>query len=204
MFERIDDFSNVLSSLGNQKGDIVSVISLGTPETIYLIYAINKIGAIANLMIADIAPQELTENVKQTNSKILFILDKLDKKIGMSSYPIPTYSLNLYKSMTGIKKQLIKLSSKKNKSVKNLDKEFIHPVPCSINYNPESPAVIIYTSGTTGEVKGVLLSNRNINAIARMCFLSGKDYKPREKSLNSIPPFLALVSACSILHYILE
>lgn len=43
-FEQIDKIADALASFGVVGGDVISILSLGTPETIYLIYACNKIG----------------------------------------------------------------------------------------------------------------------------------------------------------------
>lgn len=50
LFLNINKVANSLLSLGVKKGEIVSVCSLNFPETVYLIYAINKVGAICNMI----------------------------------------------------------------------------------------------------------------------------------------------------------
>lgn len=48
LLEKIDDVASALLSLDINKGDIVSLCALNIPEFVYLLYALNKIGAISN------------------------------------------------------------------------------------------------------------------------------------------------------------
>ena len=48
LLEKIDAVACALRSLGINKGDIVSLCALNVPEFVYLLYALNKIGAVSN------------------------------------------------------------------------------------------------------------------------------------------------------------
>lgn len=194
-FENIDKLANNLSIAGIGKGDIVTILSLGTPETIYCIYALNKIGAIANLLTANISVSELESNLKKTKSKLLFILDKIAEKIGQFQYDIPVVLMSVADSMTGIQRLIVSMGTKRRKGYLSF-KEFCRDNTTVVYELAEphiehNPAVIVYTSGSTGTPKGVVLSNKNLNSEAIMCCLSGKDYKPSETFLNNVPPFFS-------------
>ena len=47
MFESINRYAKLLYSKGVRKGDLIGICTLNTPEAVYLIYALNKIGAVA-------------------------------------------------------------------------------------------------------------------------------------------------------------
>lgn len=47
LFETIDKMASALVNSGVERGDCISIMSLSMPETICLLYAINKIGAVA-------------------------------------------------------------------------------------------------------------------------------------------------------------
>ena len=49
-FENIDKVAKAFYEIGIRKGDIVTIASMHTPETIYIIYGLNKIGAVANMV----------------------------------------------------------------------------------------------------------------------------------------------------------
>ena len=50
MFNKIDECARALVGIGVKEGDTVGICAPTTPETVYLLYAINKIGAVANLI----------------------------------------------------------------------------------------------------------------------------------------------------------
>ncbi len=193
LFDNIHIAANAFTANGVKKNDIVTIISLNTPETIYDIYALNYIGATANLLGATITIQEIEDNVKTTNSKMVFILDKLLEKFSGLNLSVPTILLPLAESAGGISKFMMKISTKKNKSYKYYT-DFIKTADRTeicISNDDEAPAVIVYTSGTTGQPKGVVLNSYNLNAVAFDCSVSGKNYKANEKFLNILPPFFS-------------
>ena len=49
LFKKIDEVSKALVSFGVKQGDVVVINSVTLPQTIFLLYALNKIGAIADL-----------------------------------------------------------------------------------------------------------------------------------------------------------
>ena len=47
---KIDEASNSFRSYGIRKGDVVSILSANVPEALISFYALNKIGAVANML----------------------------------------------------------------------------------------------------------------------------------------------------------
>ena len=46
LFESIDKYEKLLYAKGVREGDFIGICTMNTPESIYLIYALNKMGAI--------------------------------------------------------------------------------------------------------------------------------------------------------------
>lgn len=192
MFEKIEKTANALAANGVKAGDIVSIISLNTPETVYCLYALNKIGAVANLILANITTNEIVESLNNTNSKLLIVLDKILEKLGDIECDIPVVVLSLGESAGGFVGFLMKLSAKRNRRYSTF-KNFISIERTEYKEatDANAPAIIVYTSGSTGTPKGVLLSNNNLNSCAWQCYLSGKNYQTHESFLNILPPFIS-------------
>lgn len=67
--------------LGVEKGDIVSICLPNFPEALYCVYALNKLGAIANMTHPLSSENELKEAVNSTNSKILVMCNQFYNKL---------------------------------------------------------------------------------------------------------------------------
>ena len=75
LFENIDKVAAALQANGVKKGDIVSVCTLTAPETIYLLYAINKVGAVSNWLGLTSPVQDLHNQLASTDSKLVFVVE---------------------------------------------------------------------------------------------------------------------------------
>lgn len=80
-FENISEVASALEKLGVKPGDIVTVCMINSPETIYLIFALNKIGAVANMVYGGSTIAELKKYIVNSNSNIVFTLDMFQDKI---------------------------------------------------------------------------------------------------------------------------
>ena len=73
-------------------------------------------------------------------------------------------------------------------------KEFMKLAKCCFyNYKVErsddDPAVILYSGGTTGTTKGIMLTNRNFNALAEQVIATNPMFSPGDKMLAAMPVF---------------
>jgi len=53
----------------------------------------------------------------------------------------------------------------------------------------EDPAVILYSGGTTGTTKGIVLTNRNFNALGQQVVATNPMFRPGDKMLAAMPIF---------------
>ena len=171
---KIDNMAKYFNYIGIKKGDIVTIMLPNIPEVLISLYALNKIGAIANMTHPLSAPEEIKETLNSTLSKYLIIYDarysKIEKFIDNMNmekviFISPSNSLSLAKkiifniSNIGKFKHYPKrdnfISYKKaydiGKKLPNIEK---------IHYGKNTPAVILHSGGTSGKSKNVVIQNR--------------------------------------------
>ena len=195
MFEMIDKTASALLSLGIKKGDIVTICSLSIPETVYSAYAINKIGAIVNFEYVSLSEKDFEKSFLETNSKVVITLPMFANKIfnaSKNTYIKKIIVTDLAESASGITKAVLKKKSKTDiiQSDKIVQwKDFVSSSNRRVKPEKSIHAVILHTGGTTGTPKGVLLENKNLNALALTHGNLGLEYKRMQKILHGIPPF---------------
>lgn len=113
LFENVYYTAKAFVSMGIEEGDIVTIMSMHTPETIYTIYALNYIGATANLVYMTLSENELIQSIENTKSKMLLVLDAVLEKITNSKIEIPVIVLPISNSMPFARKAGYLLTTKR-------------------------------------------------------------------------------------------
>ena len=76
LFKHIDECARALNSIGVKQGEIVTVALPSIPEALYIVYALNRIGAVANMIHPLAGEDEIVNYLNEVNSKIAIIFDK--------------------------------------------------------------------------------------------------------------------------------
>ena len=201
LLENINKVMNSLLAVGVRKGDIVTLAMANTPEMIYLFYALNRIGAISNVIDPRYSADEMKREINKVDSKYFITLQDCydaSREIIEETNVKKTVCLTAIESMP----LPIKIANKIKSNFKSLDsnsiswKEFIKNGKKIDNnnndvYENDMPITIVHTGGTTGEPKGVVLTNENFIAMANMHMYGGLEYEKNDKFLNILPPFIA-------------
>ena len=209
-YERVENVAKAFLNAGIGKGDIVSLLLANTPENVICLYALAKIGAVANMIDLRQKDAKLVHSINSSNSKMIIatdlFLENLDavsnqlitKNIVVASpfdsmpfplSPILKHLKGNYKAqnITPIKWNEFEKTGKKS----NLSTKYVA--------SPDDPVCIVHTSGTTGIPKGVVLTNKNFNAMVAEYDGTVVKAKPGDRILCQVPPFLAY-SAIMALH----
>ncbi|MGI5842400.1 MAG: AMP-binding protein [Christensenellales bacterium] len=188
----VDKIATYLQKNGVKK-DSVYIINLpNTPQAFAFFYALNKLGAIANIVHPLTPINTLKKSVEQTNSKGVIVLDILANEHVEDLKTINTQFIVAKNSdyVKGLKNLCFKTYEFfKTKNLKNLKnaifyKDAIKQVKenqlCPITKN--DVAVYIHSGGTSGETKTIVLSNSSIvhlsNEVAKFNQRNGPEYSP--------------------------
>lgn len=203
LFHKINQAANAFKSQGIRQGDVVTICMPNTPEALIAFYAINKIGAIANMIHPLSGEQEIKEYLTSTHSVMLIMIDicyekvkniiketDVYKTIVTSATDSMNFLLNFGYQIT----QGYKVKKPKRSEEYVYWKDFIRK---GLNYHDtkevtvtkDTPAVILHSGGTTGSPKGIVLSNGNFNALSEQAKVMFKDLNAGEKVLAIMPIF---------------
>ena len=207
LFQNILKTEKAFYSIGVKKEDIVTITTVTTPELIYCFYALSKIGAIANIIDPRCHEDDFIEQIKETKSKVLVCIDVFNSKainIAKKTDVDSIISISPADSLGGIKKFIYKITNNKNNlgiKIINWNSFIRKGKESQVQDNvvtSDMVALITHTSGTTGKAKGVMLTHKNINAVAFQYKL-GLKHGRQQKYLAIIPPFIAF-GICVAIH----
>ena len=191
---RIDRIAAALTQFNIVENECVTICMPNTPESIALIYAINKIGAIANIIHPLSSTKDIKRALDETNSGVLFCSDSSmqnARDIKVKHFILVPNSTSLLK----FKKMIYNIKESGNlKLEKNMMSwsDFISYKTLDDPYKKRKasdPAAIIYSGGTTGKPKGIILSNLNFNAMALQTMNVCDGLTPGNSVLAALPIF---------------
>ncbi len=198
LVDKIAECAAALEAYGVKAGDSVSVCLPNIPEAVYLFYAVNRLGAVANMIHPMSAENEIVRFVTLTESRIIFgvdlIAEKLEK-VRSACQSLKVISVSVGRSMPLLMKTGYKLTNK-NKPPETSAEDwgtFINTASgrTAGNYHgkPDDTAAILYSGGTTGKPKGIMLTNMNFNALAIHSIDGCGTLEPGMKMLSVMPVF---------------
>ena len=202
--KRIDAAAKGLYEMGIRKGDKVTICMANTPQALDCFYALNRIGAIPNMIHPLSAAKEIAFYLNFSKSKAILTLDQFYYKVEeiLPELENPTEIL-IAKVVDELPFPLNMLYplTKGARAVKKLPKtgytlwydmvakgKNAQLPACDGKY--DECAAILYSGGTTGTTKGIMLSNLNFNALGLQTIAaSGYPSVAGMKMLSVMPVF---------------
>lgn len=203
--KQIDKCSYALKKYNVNKGDIVTICLPNVPEALILFYALNKIGAIANMVHPLSAEEEIKLSLNSTRSIYLFAIDMCYSKINniidgtkvkkvvyikaSDSLKLPLKIGYYFKNLN--KYEHYKLNEKNtNWNLFMLNRLLVNKNKIKFKKNGKNtPAVILHSGGTSGIPKNVVLQNRAFILGAKQEETVLKKLNPGDSCLGIMPNF---------------
>ena len=191
-----------LKALGIGKDDKITIAMPNCPQAIIMFYAVNLAGGIANMIHPLSAEKEITFYLQESDSVAVLTLDQFYEKMDKARQGTKVQHLILA-SIADALSPMVKIGYKLTKGRK------IAPVPKNADVifwknfwalgadvyeyevarSADEPAVILYSGGTTGTTKGIVLTNRNFNALGQQVIAANPMFRPGDKMLAAMPIF---------------
>ena len=204
MEEAINQCAKALRVLGVQEEERITVCMPNCPQAVIMFYAINRVGAIANMIHPLSGEKEIEFYLNDSQSVAAITLDQFYGKFASIRKNTPKLRHLIIARIADALKPLLKIgylltAGRKipkipadadilywNDFMKSAEK---FPGDPERSRKPEDPAVVLYSGGTTGVTKGILLSNLNFNALGAQIVATNPMFKPGDTMLAIMPMF---------------
>ena len=192
-----------LSMLGIRENDKVTIAMPNCPQAICVFYAVNQIGAISNMVHPLSSEKELEFYINESESATVVTLDQFYHKF--EAIRANTCAKNII--IARIKDALSQplrwgyMLTEGRKIEKIPDdapvifwEDFLkfgktRFFDIKVKRKSDDPATILYSGGTTGTTKGILLTNKNFNALSQQIIATNPMFRPGDKMLSAMPLF---------------
>lgn len=199
LFKNIDKTAAAFINAGVKEKEIVTVALPSIPEALYCVYALNKIGAVANMIHPLAGTEETVRYINEVHSRVVVIFDgaysSIADSISSTSASLvivasPRDSLPIaLKLAYALKVRSPRLDGKVFKEWKAFIDEGKATEAKTVEKDYKDMAIISHTGGTTGEPKGVMCSDYSLNALMYQIVCNFK-YGRGGSSLVVLPPFV--------------
>ena len=202
--EEIHACARALRAAGVKENDRVTIAMPNAPQAVSMFYAVNMVGAIANMIHPLSAEGEIEFYLNDSRSVAALTLDQFYGKFANIRKNTPALKTLIVASIKDALNPVMKLgyALTEGKKVPKLpeDGDYISWKQFILNGKQftgdprvkrvgAQPAVILYSGGTTGVTKGILLSNLNFNALGAQIIATNPIYSIGDKMLAIMPMF---------------
>ena len=204
LYNNIDIVAKGLLEFGVKPGDVVTICLPNIPEAIYIFYACNKIGAVADIIHPLSNPNQVKYYLKESKSRFLFLVD-----FNYENFKDIIKDTLVYKTILISPKNSMPLSlfigysltkGLKVKSPKRYEHEYMkwneflfygvnNRKDFMAKVDKDDLAIILHSGGTTGTPKGIMISNYSFNALAQQSAVNVIDVRPKDKIVTLLPIF---------------
>jgi long-chain acyl-CoA synthetase len=203
MVFEIEQCAKSLKTIGVREGDRVTIAMPNCPQAIYMFYAVNLVGGIANMIHPLSAEKEIEFYLNESQSVTAVTLDQFYNKFE-----------NIRQNTNVVNIVIARVRDELSKPVKAgymlTEGRKIKKIPsdapvimwndfmklgksCFYRYKVkrtgDDPAIILYSGGTTGKTKGIVLTNKNFNALGQQVISANPMFRPGDKMLAAMPLF---------------
>ncbi len=205
LLQRINRCSRAFAAAGIKKSEAVTLCMPNVPQTVESFYALNRIGAIANMVHPQSAQNEITYYLNVSQSKAIVTVDlfyeNVKKAVENADHPVRMVICRMQDELP-FPLNLAFLIKKGKDYLKYPDtdnsilyKKFLKAADSvgsvnTVSYEKDRTAVILFSGGTSGLPKGICLTDLNFNACAMQARTSMEtNISNKMRMLSCMPMF---------------
>lgn len=192
-----------LKALGIKEGERITIAMPNCPQAVYMFYAVNLIGCLANMIHPLSAEKEIEFYLNESESTTAITLDQFYGKFAAirkntklkhliitsiaDALSLPVRAGYMLTQGRKIPKVPAGAAVVMWKRFLKQGREYVGTYQAE--QTASDPAVILYSGGTTGTTKGIVLTNRNFNALSQQVIATNPMFRPGDKMLAAMPIF---------------
>ena len=204
LVREIENCAKALKTIGVREGDKVTIAMPNCPQAIYMFYAVNLVGGIANMIHPLSAEKEIEFYLNESESVTAITLDQFYHKFERIRENTKVINIIIASVKDALSKPIRAgyMLTEGRKIAKIPEdapvitwKDFMRlSHSCfyktyKVKRTGSDPAVILYSGGTTGTTKGIVLTNLNFNALAAQIVATKPMLRPGDRMLSAMPLF---------------
>ena len=204
LVREIENCAKALKTIGVREGDKVTIAMPNCPQAIYMFYAVNLVGGIANMIHPLSAEKEIEFYLNESESVTAITLDQFYHKFERIRENTKVINIIIASVKDALSKPIRAgyMLTEGRKIAKIPEdapvitwKDFMRlSHSCfyktyKVKRTGSDPAVILYSGGTTGTTKGIVLTNLNFNALAAQIIATNPMFRPGDRMLSAMPLF---------------
>ena len=201
--KKVEECANSFLNYGIRKNDVVTICMPNTPEGIISFLALNKIGAIANMIHPLSSENEIKKMLVDTGSVMLVLIDIDYVKIKNIIDETEVYKVIIVRpsnSMNFFLKVAYDLANSFKTELPHKNDKYIswsYFIKSASHYQNKyqytgkknTPAVMLHSGGSTGTPKTVVLSNGNFSTLVEQSKIVFDELSVGDKCLSIMPIF---------------